>query len=141
MKKPTIAEIEAYCKERRNNVDSEKFWHYYESIGWKVGKQAMVKWKSAVITWERNTTHPVAIKQREDKYVVEKKQRKQREIPRSEAPDSPELIEINKRIKEINDRIWKSRKSERHKVFQELNKLLKEKKDIENGPTKIGNFF
>ena len=53
-KKPTIDEIKAYCRERNNSVDPEKFYNYYESIGWKIGKNPMKNWKSAVITWEKS---------------------------------------------------------------------------------------
>ena len=52
--KPKVEEIEAYCKERKNNVDAQQFFDYYESKGWKVGKSPMKDWKSAVRTWERN---------------------------------------------------------------------------------------
>lgn len=51
---PTIKEIEEYCKERKNNVNSNKFYHFYESKGWLVGKTKMKSWKSSVITWESN---------------------------------------------------------------------------------------
>lgn len=50
---PTVEEVQAYCSERRNNVDAEKFVAYYTSNGWKVGRNAMKDWKAAVITWER----------------------------------------------------------------------------------------
>lgn len=53
-KKPTIDEIKAYCQERSNSVDPDKFYNYYESNGWKVGKNPMKNWKSAVITWEKS---------------------------------------------------------------------------------------
>lgn len=52
--KPKVEEIDAYCKERKNNVDAQQFFDYYESKGWKVGKTPMKDWKSAVRTWERN---------------------------------------------------------------------------------------
>lgn len=52
--KPTVEEIEAYCKERNNNVDAHKFYNHYESNGWKVGKNPMKDWKAAVRTWEKN---------------------------------------------------------------------------------------
>lgn len=55
-KKPTLEEIKIYCAERRNSVDSEKFLSYYNSNGWKVGKNSMKCWKSAVITWEKNSS-------------------------------------------------------------------------------------
>lgn len=53
--KPSIEEIEAYCLERKNKVEPKKFLNYYESIGWKVGKNPMKDWKAAVRTWEQNT--------------------------------------------------------------------------------------
>lgn len=51
--KPTIEEVQAYCKERRNSVDAERFISFYESKGWKVGKNPMKDWKAAIRTWER----------------------------------------------------------------------------------------
>jgi hypothetical protein len=52
--KPTIQEIKDYCLERKNNVDVNKFFNYYEANGWKVGKNAMKDWKACVRTWEGN---------------------------------------------------------------------------------------
>lgn len=52
--KPSIEEIKAYCKERNNGIDAERFFDYYEAIGWKVGKNTMKDWKACVRTWERN---------------------------------------------------------------------------------------
>lgn len=50
---PTLSEVRAYCQERQNNVDAERFIDYYTSNGWKVGKNPMKDWKAAVRTWER----------------------------------------------------------------------------------------
>lgn len=50
---PTIEEVATYCQERNNAVDAEQFVSYYNSVGWKVGKNSMKDWKAAVITWER----------------------------------------------------------------------------------------
>lgn len=52
--KPTLSEIKQYCTERNNNVNAEQFFDYYESNGWKVGKNSMKDWKAAVRTWERS---------------------------------------------------------------------------------------
>ena len=49
---PTIEEVRAYCQERNNNVDPEKWYAHYEAVGWKVGKNPMRNWKAAVRTWE-----------------------------------------------------------------------------------------
>ena len=51
-KKPTLEEVKAYCKERNNQVDAERFIDFYESKGWKVGNQSMKDWKACVRTWE-----------------------------------------------------------------------------------------
>jgi len=53
--KPTLDECKQYCLERSNGVDADKFFNYYESNGWKVGKNAMKDWKAAIRTWEKNT--------------------------------------------------------------------------------------
>lgn len=51
--KPTIEEVKAYCEERGNKVDSQKFFNYYESVGWKRGKTPIKDWKACVRTWEK----------------------------------------------------------------------------------------
>ena len=52
--KPTLEEVQAYCLERNNGVDAQKWFDYYSSNGWKVGKNPMKDWKAAVRTWERS---------------------------------------------------------------------------------------
>lgn len=54
---PTIDEVEAYCQERGNGVDPERFVDFYASKGWRVGKEPMKDWKAAVRTWERRDNH------------------------------------------------------------------------------------
>jgi hypothetical protein len=51
--KPTIPEVVAYCEERKNGIDGEAFWYFYESKGWVIGKSPMKNWKMAVATWEK----------------------------------------------------------------------------------------
>jgi len=51
-KKPTINDITDYCIERKNNIDSIRFFDYYESKGWMIGKNKMKDWKAAIRTWE-----------------------------------------------------------------------------------------
>ena len=50
---PTMEEVAAYCSERGNSVDAERFCSFYQSNGWKVGKNPMKDWKAAVRTWEK----------------------------------------------------------------------------------------
>jgi hypothetical protein len=50
---PTLEEVQAYCKERNNNVDAQKWHDFYQSKGWYVGKNKMKDWKACVRTWEK----------------------------------------------------------------------------------------
>lgn len=52
-KKPQIVDIQMYCHERGNNVDPSTFIDFYESNGWKVGRNSMKDWKAAIRTWEQ----------------------------------------------------------------------------------------
>lgn len=53
---PTLEEVSAYCKERQNNVDPERFVAYYESQHWKKANgQPLEDWKAAVRYWERTS--------------------------------------------------------------------------------------
>lgn len=49
---PTLEEVRAYCSERKNGVDADRWFNYYSANGWKVGKNPMKDWKAAVRTWE-----------------------------------------------------------------------------------------
>lgn len=53
---PTVDEVRAYCIERGNGVDAERFVSYYTANGWMVGKNPMKDWRAAVRTWERRDT-------------------------------------------------------------------------------------
>lgn len=50
---PSLDEVRAYCQERGNTVDPEKWHDFYASKGWMVGKNKMRDWKAAVRTWEK----------------------------------------------------------------------------------------
>lgn len=59
--KPTLEEVQNYCKERNNRVNPERFMAYYESKGWTVGKDSPMKdWKACVRTWELLDAQPQA---------------------------------------------------------------------------------
>lgn len=51
---PTLEDVTAYCLERKNNVDPQRWLDHYTSNGWRVGKNPMKDWKAAVRTWERS---------------------------------------------------------------------------------------
>lgn len=60
--KPSLNEIEEYCKERKNSIDANKFYDYYSSNGWHVGKNPMKDWKAAIRTWEKSQYYSPAKK-------------------------------------------------------------------------------
>lgn len=51
---PTVDEVAAYCRERGNAVDAQRFVDFYASKGWKVGNAGMRDWHAAVRNWERS---------------------------------------------------------------------------------------
>lgn len=50
---PTADEVKAYCQERGNHVDHQRFVDFYTAKGWRVGNNQMKDWKAAVRTWEQ----------------------------------------------------------------------------------------
>jgi hypothetical protein len=52
--KPSIIELKNYMLEIGMADISEKWFDYYESNGWLVGKNKMKNWKAAVRTWKNN---------------------------------------------------------------------------------------
>ena len=68
--KPGVEEVRAYCVERGNRVDAQKFVDYYESNGWRVGRNPMKDWKAAVRTWERNSDGRGDAQKRSDDKVI-----------------------------------------------------------------------
>lgn len=60
---PTLDEVKAYCLERKNNVDAERFFDYYSANGWVQGKGKPIKdWKACVRTWERGNGFATSVK-------------------------------------------------------------------------------
>ena len=51
--KPTIEEIQEYCSERKNGINANAFYDFYESKNWYVGKNKMKDWKACIRTWEQ----------------------------------------------------------------------------------------
>ena len=49
---PTQQDIDAFANE--NNLTATGFFDYYESNGWKVGKNSMKDWKAALRRWSKN---------------------------------------------------------------------------------------
>jgi len=50
-KKPSVEEVRNYANERLSNIDPETFIDFYESKGWKIGRDPMKDWKASFRTW------------------------------------------------------------------------------------------
>lgn len=50
---PSVEEVRAYCMERKNGVDAQRFVDFYAATGWYRGKNKIKDWKAAVRTWEQ----------------------------------------------------------------------------------------
>lgn len=48
----SIEDVRAYCRERNNRVNVDRWYAHYESNGWKVGRNPMKDWKAAIRKWE-----------------------------------------------------------------------------------------
>ena len=97
--KPKLEEIKEYCLERKNGIDAESFYNFYESKGWKVGNQPMKNWKACIITWEK----------RQGKKIEETpewfdKDLKNEELTKEESEQLDDLLESAlKKIESIGD--------------------------------------
>ena len=50
---PTVEEVRAYCQERNNGIDPQRFVDFYTANGWAQGRGKPIKdWRAAVRTWE-----------------------------------------------------------------------------------------
>lgn len=51
---PTLEEVKAYCEERHNAIDAERFVDYYQASGWIIARgQKVVDWKALLRSWEK----------------------------------------------------------------------------------------
>lgn len=58
--KPTLQELQEFAfAENLMNVDCNRFFDYYESNGWKVGRNAMKDWRATLRNWNRTPQNNV----------------------------------------------------------------------------------
>ena len=50
---PSLEEVKAYCTERGNLVDAERFFNYYTAANWYRGNTKIKDWRACVRTWEQ----------------------------------------------------------------------------------------
>lgn len=51
--KPTLEDVQQVIRDKGYKVDAEAFLAFYDSNGWKVGKNPMKSWRSALVTWHK----------------------------------------------------------------------------------------
>lgn len=51
--KPTLKEIELYCKSQKYSFDYKKFFDHYNAYGWKYKGKEIIDWKSLADKWEQ----------------------------------------------------------------------------------------
>ena len=49
---PTVDEVRAYCQERGNGIDAQRFVEYHASVGWMQNGSPITDWRAAVRKWE-----------------------------------------------------------------------------------------
>ena len=106
--KPTLSEIEEYCRHRSSKIDPEKFFNHYESRGWCMGKNntPMSDWKAAIHNWEKNEVNEVKADLGVDEWINESGNRtygKSGVIVPNEEPPRPS----RKHIWSIHDKEWR----------------------------------
>lgn len=70
--KPTLEELKSYFAEKGYVDESERFYDFYSSKGWMVGKNPMKDWRAAVRNWVRGKEPQQILKPRQ---TIEEKNR------------------------------------------------------------------
>lgn len=70
----SVAEVESYFKEKGYAIDchaeAEAFFNFYESKGWRVGKNPMTKWKAAASGWAGRQLNKRSSYKKKSSYVA-----------------------------------------------------------------------
>lgn len=73
---PTVEEVRAYCQERNNGIDPQRFVDFYTANGWTQGRGKPIKdWRAAVRTWEARDKQAAPVQRpvlTDDDYDLEK---------------------------------------------------------------------
>lgn len=51
---PTVEQITEYCRERQNQINPQRFFDYYQGVGWTINGQPICDWRAVVRRWETN---------------------------------------------------------------------------------------
>ena len=139
MIKPTIENIAEYCKERGNHVDPGEFFDFYQSKGWVIGKarSPMKDWQACIRTWERNTTHSMAIRGRDEAVRASKEvlMKQDRALPKHKP--NPEIELLNKELFSLTRNMREMTASGRIKARIKIRAIRKQIIAIKDKDSKI----
>ena len=101
---PTPEEVAAYCQERGNGVNPQRFVDFYAAKGWRVGGQPMKDWQAAVRTWEGREDYGYSGHPPDRGKTVSAQRYKQREYTEAEMlAISDNLFEEARKMQEMGD--------------------------------------
>ena len=99
---PTPEEVAAYCRERGNGVNPQRFVDFYSAKGWRVGGQPMKDWQAAVRTWEGREDYGYSVHPPDRGKTVSAQRYKQREYTEAEMlAFSDNLFEEARKMQEM----------------------------------------
>jgi hypothetical protein len=53
--RPTVEQVREHCSAKGYTFDPEAFVAFYESKGWRIGKEPMKSWRAACVTWHKRS--------------------------------------------------------------------------------------
>lgn len=123
---PTAEEVNAYCRERKNNIDGQYFVDFYTSKGWKIGSQSMKDWRAAVRTWERNNKFRNNDREKEEAKNKEYEEKQKLERMKAEQKEQQAIQEKVKYIMQ-KDEEEKRKQEETKKMVKSEEEIKKER--------------
>ena len=101
---PTLEEVKSHILENGIEIDAERFFAYYESNGWMVGRNKMKNWKAAIVNWHKNEgrygQHTTNQPTRPQKNLLPS-QRIETDAERTPDPPSEKALEALRYLQEI----------------------------------------
>ena len=81
---PTLEDVTAYCKERNNGIDPQRFIDYNQARGWTLkGGQKVKDWKACIRVWEGKDKADKSAKQTVKRVIAQDfEQRDYSDVPR-----------------------------------------------------------
>lgn len=117
---PLQSQVAKYMKERKGWPDTfcdayaEKFWNFYQSKGWVVGRVKMKDWKAAFNAQWQEVSDPVMVKMLNEMIAQEKQEK-------------VKTLTVEERLNQILDEYKKCEYKPSPETWQRLYQYLKEK--------------